>query len=415
MILNPFGVLTDRQGFEDMESFGFNPLLTLDPSSRDFNSDASYLAEAMIVVQGSQPIFDESARALLAAIIMYVVMKAHETRRVPTMGEVRQLLCLPSKDPNRFDPTDEGEGIPKLAREMMRSTNAGLRNKASQFTEWNREIQGVVSSAKIQTECFDDPPIAEDLAKRGFDFRELKRKPTTVYLILPPVMMERQSKWLRLVLTSALQASMRQRQAGEPRILFMMDEFAALGHLKIIEDNLGLGARLRDSDDAGVAGSEPAQEPLQGKVGDVPGQRRRDCLLRAERQTTAEWLSKRLGDTTRIARSESRRDDRSASDNNANYSPVKVPFMTPHELYGLEPGHMVLLMAGLSNATRIYVPPYFRVTERDRRARVNPYFHPVPRRRNLPPPANNSGGTWATSGVTTVDIFRQVFGSAGQK
>ena len=61
-----------------------------------------------------------------------------------------------------------------------------------------------MSSAKIQTECFDDPPIAEDLAKRGFDFRELKRKPTTVYLILPPVMMERQSKWLRLVLTSAL-------------------------------------------------------------------------------------------------------------------------------------------------------------------------------------------------------------------
>ena len=195
----------------------------------------------------------------------------------------------------------------------------------------------------------------------------------------------------------------------------MMDEFAALGHLKIIETTWALARGygiqmmpvLQDLNQLKSLYKE-RWETFLGNAGAIASFAPND-------QTTAEWLSKRLGDTTRIARSESRRDDRSASDNNANYSPVKVPFMTPHELYGLEPGHMVLLMAGLSNATRIYVPPYFRVDERDRRARVNPYFHPVPRRRNLPPPANNSGGTWATSGVTTVDIFRQAFGSVGQK
>ena len=66
VMLNPFGVLTDRQGFEDMESVGFNPLAALDPSSRDFNVQASLLAEAMITIESKQPHWDESARALVA-------------------------------------------------------------------------------------------------------------------------------------------------------------------------------------------------------------------------------------------------------------------------------------------------------------------------------------------------------------
>src|SRR6202023_2742454 len=113
-------------------------------------------------------------------------------------------------------------------------------NKASQFTEWNDEMQSIVSSAKRHTECFDDPEIADDLARDGFDFRDLKREPTTVYLILPPEMMQRHGKWLRLLMSASLQASMRPREDGEPRILFMLDEFAALGHLELIETNWAL-------------------------------------------------------------------------------------------------------------------------------------------------------------------------------
>ena len=233
-MLNPFGVLTDRQGYEDMESVGFNPLAGLDPSSRDLNVQASLLAEAMISVDSKQPHWDESARALVAALIMYVVIAARKRGGVPTLSQVRELLCLPSDAPHKGNDF-EGAGIPKLAREMMLSPNAGLRNKASQFTEWNGEIQSIVSGAKRHTECFDDPEIADDLARDGFDFHDLKREPVTVYLILPPEMMERHGKWLRLVLTAALQASMRPREDGEPRILFMLDEFAALGHLKLIE------------------------------------------------------------------------------------------------------------------------------------------------------------------------------------
>lgn len=419
VILNPFGVLTDRQGFEDMESVGFNPLASLDPSSRSFNVQASLLAEAMISVESKQPHWDESARALVAALIMYVVIEAGKRRRVPTMAQVRELLCLASDAPNKGNDF-EGAGIPKLAREMMRSPIVGLRNKASQFTEWNGEIQSIVSTAKRHTECFDDPEIADDLAKDGFDFHDLKRDPVTVYLILPPEMMERHGKWLRLVLTAALQASMRPREAGEPRVLFMLDEFAALGHMTIIENVWsvvrGYGIQmmpvLQDLNQLKSLYKE-RWETFIGNAGAVASFAPNDT-------TTANWLASRLGETTRMMRTHSNSTSESQGNNvgesgswsasggssgnssgsssgsssssSSNTSPVKVPLMTAQQLHGLQAGYMVLLMAGLSNAAPVYAPAYFRIEQRLNRARVNPYYTPVPRRLALP--AGAGGNRW---------------------
>ena len=410
VILNPFGVLTDRQGFEDMQSVGFNPLAALDPAASDFNLNASLLAEAMITVETKQPHWDESARALVAALIMYETLIARKHGRSPTMAEVRRLLCLPSDAPHKGNDF-EGAGIPKLARVMMRSSIAGLRNKASQFTEWNGEIQSIVSTAKRHTECFDDPEIADDMARDGFDFRNLKRDPVTVYLVIPPDKMERHGKWLRLVLTTALQASMRPREAGEPRVLFMLDEFASLGHMKIIENVWsvvrGYGIQimpvLQDLNQLKSLYKE-RWETFIANAGAVASFAPNDS-------TTAKWLQERLGETTRIMETESESSSHSRGTNSGrsdgestginlsvskgqssgessgvsssrskNKSPVKVPLMTAHQLRGLQAGYMVVSMVGLSHAAAAYAPPYYHIERRKNRARVNPYYVPVPRR-----------------------------------
>jgi hypothetical protein len=66
--------------------------------------------------------------------------------------------------------------------------------------------------------------------------------------------------------------------------------------------------------------------------------------------------------------------------------------MTAHQLRGLQAGYMVLLMAGLSNAAPVYAPPYFQIEQRLNRARVNPYYTPVPRRLALPSSAAGVSG-----------------------
>jgi len=81
VIINPFGILTDRVGFEDMRSEGFNPLAALDPSLPSFNVQASLLADAMITVGGNNPHWDVSARSLVAALIMFTVLEARGRSR----------------------------------------------------------------------------------------------------------------------------------------------------------------------------------------------------------------------------------------------------------------------------------------------------------------------------------------------
>jgi type IV secretion system protein VirD4 len=411
IIINPFGVMTELPGFEDLKSCGYNPLARLDPRLPSFNSDAALLAEALVMIEGKDPHWDRSAQALIAALIMFVVMEARQMLTpetmalagvdtvfsgpptVPTMARVRELLCMASEEPaarNDF----RGAGIPALALAMMKTGLAGLRNKAAQFTEWTNEIRSIASAAKIQTEAFDDDEIAADLAKDGFRFQELKARPTTVYLILPPEMMDRHAKWLRLLIASAFQSLMKPRKPGEPRVLFILDEFAALGHMKIIET---VWALVRGY---GIQILPVFQDLTQLK--DIYGQRWETFVGMAgaivsfapNDLTTAEWLSERAGETTRNVTSQSSsysenkgksfswhmqgvnggsNDGTSYSESNNN-NPTKTRLIHRHSLFGLRPGATISFIAGVSDFVPGYAPPYWDIAECQSRARENPYF-----------------------------------------
>jgi type IV secretion system protein VirD4 len=388
VIINPFGVHLDIPGYGDLKSCGFNPLARLDPKAASFNREAAQLADALITVESKDPHWSTSARALLAALIMFTVIEARKSGQTPTMARVRELLCEASAAPhagNEF----KGLGIPKRALEMMESSIAGLRNKASQFTDWNREIQGIASTAKIQTEPFDDDELTEDLGKDGFDFRELKKQPTTVYLILPPDAMERHSKWLRLVITSAIQAVLRVRKPGEPKVLFMLDEFFALGHLEIISTVWalvrGYGVQMMP-----VLQDLPQLKKLYPDMWETfVGMAGAVLSFAANDLTTAEWLSRRAGETTietESYNSSSNSGSSSGAYNPAHYttsqgrssgysrSPTKTALMTPHKFLGLPPGFAMLTLDGLADMVPVYAPAYYDIRQCWLVARDNPYY-----------------------------------------
>ena len=379
VVINPFGVLADRPGYEDLKSEGFNPLLALDPSSPSFNADASLLAEALVSVatEGSGKHFDSSARSLIAAIIMYVCIAAPAAGKPPTLAQVRELVCQASEPPNKRN-NFEGSGIPALALEMMKSSVRGLRNKAAQFENWSDEISSVASTARDQTEFLDDDEIAADLSRGTFDMRELKRRPVTVYLILPPDMIKRHAKWLRLVISSALRGVMRHREEGEPRALFALDEFAALGHMEIIETVWalvrGYGIQimpiLQDLNQLKELYRD-RWETFIGMAGAVVGFGARDL-------TTAKWMSDRSGETTELALgySTGTSNGQNASTNTSEgmtYNQIKAPFIVPHQFMAMQDGYMCLWLARVANTIPAYAPAYYQVDKLDARARKNPY------------------------------------------
>lgn len=377
VILNPFGVLTDDPKYKDLKSDGYNPLLALDPSLPSFNADAGLLAEALIAIENKRDEhWDGSAQSLVAAIIMYVCIEAKRTNNIPTLADVRTLLCMACEEPSDANGF-EGQGIPALAREMMHSSLAGLRNKAGQFRDYTNEIRSIASSARRQTERLDDNEIADDLNRGTFDFRELRKRPVTVYVILPPEHLERHSKWLRLILTSAMRGVLRLRKPGEPKVLFMLDEFAALGHLQLIETVWalvrGYGIQimpvLQDLHQLKTLYKE-RWETFIGMAGAVVAFGARDM-------TSAKWFSERTGERTAtvLSYNQGSGDSGSGSSSNEGISvqQVKVPFAVPQKFFAFREGFAFVWLARMSDTVAAYLPYYGKVRKLVARARDNPY------------------------------------------
>lgn len=236
VVIDPFGVmqrnypkLAATHSF--LTSTGFNPIAALDPAREEFPDDATALAEAMIRVEGNEPHWSQSAQDLLTALIMYVRI----ARPGASLEHVRKILGLPN---------DGLRGTIRLAMEVGISEDCEeLTIKAGRFSDIrseNRELNSIVSTALTQTRWLDSRPIKADLSKGAFDFGTLKEKPTTVYLILPPRHLATHSTWLRVLITSCLMPLLRSVEDAKVPVLFALDEFAQLGKMQVIEDNIAL-------------------------------------------------------------------------------------------------------------------------------------------------------------------------------
>jgi type IV secretion system protein VirD4 len=151
-----------------------------------------------------------------------------------SLSGVRQLLGLPLEE------------LGPAIKAIIEATKnyAAIAAKLNRFTaidSVSRELLSIVSTALTQTEWLDGKLIQRALNSGNFDFSVMKRRPVTVYLILPPRYLVTHSTWLRLMVTATLTPLIRSTtQDQDVPVLFMLDEFAALGRLEVIERNMPL-------------------------------------------------------------------------------------------------------------------------------------------------------------------------------
>lgn len=347
-------VFLDPFGKAGQGSAGFNPLASLDPASSSFNADAALLAEALISVEGDRdPHWSESARVLLSWLVMHEAETARRAGVVPWLGNVR--AALGEKAMGVTDATPEGCGIVREAVAACRSEIEAIRNKAGQFTEWNKEISSILSTASRQTAFLDDVEMARDLAG-SFDFSTLKRQPQTVYLTLPADMLSRHKSWLRLALTAALRACLNDpRNEGVP-VVFFLDEFAALGHLPIIENVWAL-----------VRGYGVQIVPVLQDLGQLKklygdrwesfiGNTGAACFFTPGDSLTAKWMSERIGPQMALFPSYSAGQNPNNAGVGVSYGYKQMPQVSPFELYGSPQGQAYVFLAGLSQAVISLAP-----------------------------------------------------------
>ncbi len=331
--------VVDPFGLTGLPVARYNPLALLDPHSRRLSDDAKTLAYALVpeVAEGAH--WQTEARALVEGLILHVI--SAEEPELRTLGEVRRLLA---QAPGPFQQTLANMAASQAAGGLVARAANGILQKA------DRERSGVISSARAMTHILDSPDLVDNLAASDFDFGEAKAQAMTVFIVLPADLLESYAKWLRLLVSQAIVAMIRRK--GRPRhpVLFVLDEFSALGHLRPIEVAMGLlagyGLQIWPilQDLAQLKGAYPATWPtFLANAG----------LLQAfgvAETTTAQWLSERLGHKTVGVRQQSLAGAALGADGPGRYSEgfgvISRPLLTADELMRLPADDELLIMPG---------------------------------------------------------------------
>ncbi len=362
-VLDPFEV-------SGMPSAAYNPLDRLTPDSLDLGEDAASLTEALVMDppgQVTEAHWNEEAKAILGGLIMFCV--CHEDRDRRTLATVREYLTLPP------------EKLRALLELMQDSDAAGglIARAANRFLgKADREAASVLSNAQRHTHFLDSPRIARCLARSDFHFSNLRHRIASVFLVLPPNRMDAYSRWLRLLVSQALQdiardaeASVRPlsdpagAQVGTQRLktptLFLLDEFAALGRLEAVERAMGLMAGY------GLQLWPILQDMSQLK--DLYGERAGTFIANAGVQQvfgvndfeTAKWLSQMMGQETTGFQTDSFKPGEGPSFSN---NLTGRDLLTPDEIMQLRPENQLLRVQGQATAVaqklRYYTDPEFK-------------------------------------------------------
>ncbi len=337
-ILDPFGVT-------GLRSAAFNPLEHLDPDDIDVAEEAATLADALVFDapgEAGEAHWNEEAKALIGGVILSIAADEPRVRR--NLATLRECLTLAP------------EAFTALLKRMQASSAAGglvARAANRHLGKSDREAAGVLSAAQRHTHFLDSPRMTAVLERSDFFFADLKRRTATVFLALPPDRLGTYSRWLRLMVTRSLSDMARapspapagaQAASAEP-VLYLLDEFAALGNLAPVERAMGLMAGY------GVQLWPILQDVHQLRA--TYGRRAGTFLSNAgvlqvfgvNDHDSARLVSDLTGQETVVFQTMSRALDAEKSGISYGEQHVAHPLMTPDEVRNMHPSGQMLFIA----------------------------------------------------------------------
>lgn len=330
----------DPWGISGAKAARFNPLDMLVSDSSTLIEDATLIAEALVVpeAEGNGKHFSEQASDLIKGFLLHLATAPQERR---TLGRLRAILTMAPKD------------LATVGIAMSKSLHPIVRAAAAQFiTKSEVERLGVLSTAQRNTHFLDSPALQASLAVSDFSFADLKGKaPVSIYMILPVDRISSHSRWLRMIVAQAIAVLARTPAKPARPVLFMLDEFAQLGRMPIIEDAYGLMAGMGLQMHAIVQDLSQLKrlygdgwQTFAANAGVMQFFNTRDLF-------TAQYVSSLIGTTTRTVRSTSSSTGsggNGSSSSNRSHSvslaPTQRPLLFPDELMRMDRSAQVLFV-----------------------------------------------------------------------
>lgn len=253
-------------------------------------SEVRAMAEAMVVrshLGGVDEHWNDRAGDAITAAGTAVAVRCEGAER--SLDSLRNLLAC---------------GFDGVTRTLIQKGGLYARMGASLEGMEAKERSGVLSTAHRHTNFLDTPEIASVTATSDFSMRELLDGNTSLFLVLPPDKMdENHSRWLRLILASAIRSAFRHANGHE--LLLLVDEAGTVlsSPMPAVEQALvmgrGYGLRLftawQSTSQVKAAFREKESVLLDNCGGKV--------FLSTNSVETADYLSQALGAYTHVTSS----------------------------------------------------------------------------------------------------------------
>jgi type IV secretion system protein VirD4 len=255
-------------------------------------------------------------------------------------------------------PDDEFE---TSMRNIVATTSSQLvRDRLTSFTNLTNELRSLRSTARVQTTFLSDPQIATALTKPDVRFRQLKSmsNPMSVFTILPSRLITRGSTYNRLprlALHGALDAMMATPKEHNRPVNFLMDEFASLGPMPIVERMMSEGAGYGIQQTIIVQSLAALKDIYKTNFETFIANSACQQWFTPRDWGTAEYLSKMLGHYTTTSQSVNAKGEASTSETGR-------PLLRPEELMALPEHTQIVLLRNCPNPLMLYRSPYFKAS-----------------------------------------------------
>ena len=342
-----------------MKSDGWNSLGDLDPDASGYAEHCEAKAIAMVKPEPNDhnKHFTEAARSGATLAIMREGRQAQAENRPPNIGNVREFLL---QDPKKLRADIE---------EIMKSGDYDERTRAAKFLDSNTEIQNIKSTLEVAT-SWATKEVRRDMAKSGgIDFRECKKRPVTIYFIVPTNEMKAKASYTRMALSDCLRALY--NHDGIPTTVIIEEAFV-LGYHEEIEQALsilrGYGSRLTVI--------FQSYQQIKKLYPDTHGLFTAGAVLafRPGSLEDAKWLVERAGKVivpVLSAADPSHPSDFGARPSWQQQQRDRIPLA---KMMGMPKGRALVWKPGDEKPRVSWVKGYFEIPELNARASPNPYY-----------------------------------------
>lgn len=282
--------------------------------------------------------FRASAMQLLTALIADVCLSGHTEKKNQTLRQVRANLSEP-----------EPKLRERLTRIYEQSGSDFVKENVAVFVNMTPEtFSGVYANAVKETHWLSYPNYAALVSGHSFTTDELADGGTDIFIALDLKVLEAHPGLARVIIGAMMNAIYNRNGEVKDRTLFLLDEVARLGFLRILETARDAGRKYGITMTLLFQSIGQMREAYGGRDATSKWFESASWISFAaiNDPETADYISRRCGDTTVEVDQLSRSSQMSGASRTRSKQLARRPLILPHEVLRMRADEQIVFTAG---------------------------------------------------------------------